>query len=186
MTAHRTSTLDRVGRRGMALVVMLRILLAVGGVLILTMGISLSSAAQGPFGDSPANVEGSSTSGGSPPSPKAQDILDAAQAAMPGEPQEGWAAGTVASKMPDPENPGSYYDMLFVAWVESDVSGLESQMAQADGDKQTVFTRWGSVQVLRSATGQMNDLAWRWADEGLARSRSPMSRPSPMRCTRPP
>lgn len=72
---------------------------------------------------------GEGTSSGSV-SARGQAILDAVQAAMPGPPQGGWAAGTVASLMPDPQGKGGFHDLLFGAWADMDVAGLENRMAR--------------------------------------------------------
>lgn len=134
-------------------------------LIVLACAGLVRPAVAGPFDDDPVKID-EGTTGGSVPA-RVQAILDAAQAAMPGTPQDGWGAGTVASQMPDPQGYGGYYDLLFVAWVDSDVAGLEKRMAAADGDRETIFTRWGGVRVLRSETGPGSELAWRWAEGDL-------------------
>ena len=111
----------------MAVAIMLCILFSTGALLVLAAWAPLSSDAQSFFSDSPARInQGALPSDSLPQSQQIEAILDAAQGAMPGESQPGWGEGTVASLMPDQSDPGTFYDLLFVAWADMDVAGVES------------------------------------------------------------
>jgi hypothetical protein len=117
----------------------------------------------GPFdADAPVIVQGAASGGGRTwRDSEFHDILDAANRAMPGEPQPQFHTD-VAKKAPSIDGMGGFYDLLFLASVRRNRPGEDIQPRPGHSDR--FFRRWG-IDVLRS-TGMM-DLTWTWVEDGI-------------------
>ena len=130
------------------------------GVLLVCAQGNLSA---GPFDeDSPTAMQGAAGGDGKTwRDSEFHAILDAANRAMPGEPQTQFHTAVV-KKAPSKDGLGGFYDLMFLASVKRNQPGNNIQPRPGHSDR--IFRRWG-LDVLRT-TGMM-DLAWTWVEDGI-------------------
>lgn len=136
---------------------------SLGALIILVIGAEADLKA-GPFDeDAPVAVPGVGKEGGAKTwrDSEFRSILEAADYAMPGEPQAQFL-NDVVKKTPSKDGLGGFYDLLFLASVRSNSPG--EAVAPRPGHSDTIFRRWG-VDVLRT-TGMMS-LAWTWVEDDI-------------------